>query len=335
MSSSARTALITGITGQDGGYLAELLTGKGYRVSGLVRSGSPTPPLAGVDLVEGDLTDRDSLARALDRIAPDEVYNLASQSQVGVSFEKPEWTADVNGMGALRLLELLYGEGGSDTRFFQAGTAEVFAPSASPVCETAPFGPRNPYAAAKLFAQRMVAIYRDHHDAHASTGILFNHESPRRSPRFVTRKITLGVAALRKGAAEPLTLGNLDAERDWGDARDFAEAMWLMLQAATPDDYVIATGTAHRVRDFVATAFAAVDIRIVWEGTGTDETGRCARTGRLLVTVDPRFYRRHDEAAVAGDASKARAQLGWVPKRGFEELVREMVETDLKALESV
>lgn len=329
-----KRALITGITGQDGSYLTELLLEKGYQVFGLVRrSSSISRPRidhllhqAGVNdgvvdpplhLVYGDMNDNISLARIVRDVQPDEVYNLAGQSHVRVSFEMPEHTASIDGLGALRLLEAIR-ETKSDARFYQASTSELFGNSeVSPQNETTPFRPRSPYAVSKLFAYWMTVNYRDAYKMFAVNGILFNHESPRRGENFVTRKITLGAAKIKLGLQDKLTLGNLEARRDWGYARDYMEAAWLMLQQENPEDYVIATGESHSVREFLDEAFGYLDLD--WE---------------RYVETDPRYLRPTEVNAVMGDASKARRKLNWQPRTSFRELVRMMVDADLAALES-
>jgi GDPmannose 4,6-dehydratase len=316
--SSAKTAFITGITGQDGSYLAELLLEKGYDVHGLVRRSSSFNTWRidrirdQVKLHYGDLVDQYSLLRTLERIKPTEVYNLAAQSHVRVSFDMPEYTADVTGIGVLRLLDAVR-ELGMDTRFYQAGSSEMFGlVQETPQSEKTPFHPRSPYAAAKVFAHHMTVNYREGYGMHVSNGILFNHESPRRGENFVTRKITLGIAAIKRGKARELRLGNLEAKRDWGHARDYVEAMWLMLQQPQPDDYVVATGETHSVQEFLEEAFSCVDLS--W---------------RDYVKIDQKYFRPAEVDLLLGDPSKARRVLGWQPKVTFKELVRMMVEADL------
>ena len=342
--SKGKTALITGITGQDGAFLTEWLLGKGYRVHGIKRRSSSLntgridrfyqDPHEGdprLRLHFGDMTDATNLIRVVQETQPDEIYNLAAQSHVQVSFETAEYTANADGMGPLRLLEAirLLGLGGK-TRFYQASTSEMFgnAPE-SPQNENTPFRPRSPYGAAKLYAHWITVNYREAYGLHASSGILFNHESPVRGETFVTRKITRGVAAIHKGGQDCLYLGNLDAERDWGHARDYARGMWLMLQQEKPDDYVLATGESHSVREFVEKAFAATGRAIIWSGKGVDEIGRDAASGAVLVRVDPRYFRPTEVDRLLGDSSKARARLGWRHETSFDELVREMVAADL------
>jgi len=316
---SIKKALVTGITGQDGSYLAELLLEKGYEVHGLVRRSSSFNTWR-VDrfrdrlaLHYGDLVDQNSLVRTLGTIQPDEVYNLASQSHVKVSFEMPEYTANVTGMGVLRILDAVR-ELGLKTRFYQAGSSEMFGlVQEVPQTEKTAFHPRSPYGAAKVFGHWTAVNYREGYGLHVSNGILFNHESPRRGENFVTRKITMGVAAIKQGKARQLRLGNLDAKRDWGYARDYVEAMWLMLQRETPDDYVVATGETHSVREFLEEAFSYVGLD--W---------------REHVVVDPKYFRPAEVDLLLGDPGKARSVLGWRPTVSFVELVRLMVDADLE-----
>lgn len=341
-----KKSLITGITGQDGAYLAELLLEKGYEVHGVKRRSSlfntdridhlyrdPHERDSRFFLHHGDLTDATNLIRIIQQVQPDEIYNLAAQSHVQVSFETPEYTANCDAMGPLRLLEALriLGMQGS-VRFYQASTSEMFGQAfESPQTERTPFYPRSPYAAAKVYAYWITVNYREAYGLHASNGILFNHESPIRGETFVTRKATRAVARIKHGLQEELYLGNLDAKRDWGHARDYVEAMWLITQQDEPDDYVIATGEQHSVREFVEQAFAAVDIHIVWKGNGVEETGVDDATGKTLIRVDPRYFRPTEVNSLLGDATKARERLGWSPRIGFDELVRTMVEADLRA----
>ncbi len=340
-------ALITGITGQDGSYLAELLLEKGYEVHGVKRRSSSfntervdhlyqDPHLSDVHfhLHYGDLTDATNLIRIMQEVQPTEIYNLAAQSHVQVSFETPEYTANADALGTLRLLEGVRILGLRDrVRFYQASTSELYGNTPeTPQNESTPFRPRSPYAAAKLYAYWITVNYREAYGFHASNGILFNHEGPRRGETFVTRKITQAVAAIHLGKQERLYLGNLDAERDWGHARDYAEGMWLILQQAKPDDYVLATGESHSVREFVELAFAEIGINIMWEGTGSQERGFCAKSGRVLVQIDPRYFRPTEVDVLLGDAAKARKTLGWKPRVGFRDLVREMVAADIKSI---
>jgi GDPmannose 4,6-dehydratase len=344
-----RVALITGITGQDGSYLAELLLGKGYDVHGVKRRSSsfntervdhlyrdPHLPGGHFFMHYGDLTDATNLIRILQEVQPTEIYNLAAQSHVQVSFETPEYTANADALGTLRLLEGIRILGLKDkVRFYQASTSELYGKVAeTPQTERTPFYPRSPYAAAKLYAYWIAVNYREAYGIHASNGILFNHEGPRRGETFVTRKITQAVAAIHVGKQDCLYIGNLDAKRDWGHARDYADGMWRILQQSEPDDYVLATGEAHSVREFVELAFNEVDIRIRWEGEGSQERGLCDKTNRTLVSVDPRYFRPTEVDILLGNPAKARAKLGWTHKVGFRDLVREMVASDLEAAET-
>ena len=341
-----KVALVTGITGQDGAYLAELLIGKGYEVHGIKRRSSSLntervdhlyhdPHEKGVPfhLHYGDMTDATNLVRLVQQTQPDEIYNLAAQSHVQVSFETPEYTANADALGTLRLLEairLLNLE--KKTRFYQASTSELYGDSPPPQNETTPFRPRSPYAAAKLYAYWIVVNYREAYGLHASNGILFNHESPLRGETFVTRKITRAVASIAAGKQQRLYLGNLDAKRDWGHARDYVEGMWRILQQKKPDDYVLATGETHTVREFVERAFACAGRKIAWKGKGLAEVGRCAKSGDVLVAIDSVYFRPTEVDALCGDAAKARRKLGWKHRMGFDALVREMVEKDFSAL---
>ena len=344
-----KVALITGVTGQDGAYLAEYLLAKGYEVHGLRRRTS-TFNSARIDhiyrdvhapgvnffLHYGDVTDSTNLIRLVLEIQPTEIYNLAAQSHVMVSFETPEYTANADALGALRLLEAVRILGlAQRTRFYQASTSELFGKAQeSPQRETTPFYPRSPYAAAKLYAYWITINYREAYGIHASNGILFNHEGPTRGETFVTRKITRAVAAIEGGSQEALYLGNLNAKRDWGHARDFVEGMWLIVQQPEPDDYVLATGDTHSVREFVDHAFACVGRTVEWRGEGHDEEGVDVTTGRVVVKVDPRFFRPTEVDELVGDPTKARDKLGWRHKTGFEELVREMVEADIEIMKA-
>src|SRR5919109_5324222 len=343
-----KVALITGVTGQDGAYLAELLLGKSYTVHGIKRRSSSfntervdhlihDPHEKGVpfQLHYGDVTDATNLIRIVQEVQPDEIYNLAAQSHVQVSFETPEYTANADALGTLRLLEAIRILGlCQKTRFYQASTSELYGKAqAIPQTETTPFYPRSPYGAAKLYGYWITVNYREGYGMHASNGILFNHESPLRGETFVTRKISRAVAAIRLGKQEALYLGNLDARRDWGHARDYVEGMWRMLQQDTPDDYVLATGETHSVREFVEKAFAVVGTRLAWRGTGVDEQGVDARSGRVLVKIDPRYFRPTEVELLLGDPAKARARLGWRHTVSFDALVREMVEADLGLVE--
>jgi GDPmannose 4,6-dehydratase len=341
----ARKALISGITGQNGAYLAEWLIEKGYEVHGLKRRSSlfntdridhlyqdPHVPNAQLRLHYADVTDAANLARLMQSISPDEVYHLAAQSHVAVSFEMPEYTANADGLGTLRMLEAirLAGLAGS-TRFYQASTSEMFGKvQETPQTERTPFYPRSPYGVAKLYAHWITVNYREAYGMFACSGILFNHESPRRGETFVTRKITRGLARISLSLEECLFLGNLDARRDWGHARDYVRAQWLMLQQTQPGDYVIATGEQHSVREFAAIAATRLGIELVWEGSGVDEVGRDRASGKVLVRIDPRYFRPTEVDSLLGDSSKARRELGWAPQISFEELVAEMVEADLE-----
>ena len=343
---SQKVAVISGITGQDGSYLAELLIEKGYDVHGIARrtsmfnrgriEGARDEAVAAGKVYElhyGDMGDSSSLNRVLAETRPTEVYNLAAQSHVAVSFQQPEYTGDVDATGVLRLLESIR-VNSLDARFYQASTSELYGEVVeTPQTETTPFHPRSPYAVAKLYGYWIVRNYRESYGMHASNGILFNHESERRGENFVTRKITLGLAAVKHGTRDRLSLGNLDAKRDWGHARDYVEAMWLMMQQEEPDDYVIATGETHSVREFVVAAAAAAEIEIEWSGEGTDEVGRDRATGQVVVDVDPRFYRPAEVELLLGDPSKAKAKLGWEPKISFEALAEIMMNADLALIE--
>jgi len=345
--SSGKVALITGATGQDGAYLAELLLAKGYVVHGVKRRSSSFNTAridhlihdrheAGVSfyLHYGDVTDATNIIRIVQETQPDEIYNLAAQSHVQVSFETPEYTANADALGTLRLLEairILNRHG--TTRFYQASTSELYGKVQEiPQRETTPFYPRSPYAAAKLYAHWITVNYREAYGLHASSGILFNHESPIRGETFVTRKISRAAAAIKHGLQRKLFLGNLDAKRDWGHARDFVEGMWLMLQQETPDDYVLATGENHTVREFVEKAFAHTGSTIVWRGHGADEKGIDDNTGEVRVEIDPRYFRPTEVDQLLGDPSKAHRRLGWRHKTSFNELIAEMVKSDLMAV---
>ncbi|MCC7279335.1 MAG: GDP-mannose 4,6-dehydratase [Chromatiaceae bacterium] len=345
--SQPKIALITGITGQDGAYLAEFLLRKGYLVHGIKRRSSlfntdridhlyqdPHDPDRRLILHHGDMTDSSSLVRILQHTQPDEIYNLAAQSHVAVSFEEPEYTANSDALGALRLLEAIRILGlEKKTRFYQASTSELYGlVQQVPQTETTPFYPRSPYAVAKLYAYWITVNYREAYGIYACNGILFNHESPLRGETFVTRKITRALARIKLGLQECLYLGNLDAKRDWGHARDYVEMQWLMLQQEKPEDYVIASGEQHSVRTFVDLAAAELGIHLTWSGQGIDEEGHDAQ-GICRVAVDPRYFRPTEVESLLGDASKARLQLGWQPKTSFPDLVREMVREDLKGAE--
>ena len=337
-----KVAVITGITGQDGSYLAELLLEKGYDVHGIARRTSlfnrtrietarEDAEKAGrvYALHYGDLGDSSSLNRILAETRPDEVYNLAAQSHVAVSFQQPEYTCDVDANGVLRLLESLR-VNKSSARFYQASTSELYGKAVEiPQTETTPFHPRSPYAVAKLYGYWIVRNYREAYGIHASNGILFNHESERRGESFVTRKITIGLSRVKHGRQERVSLGNLDAKRDWGHARDYVEAMWLMLQQDEPDDYVIATGETHSVREFIEAAAPVAGFEVEWDGSGTSEVGRDKRTGKIVIDVDPAFYRPAEVDLLHGDPTKARDRLGWKPRISFSELAELMMVSDL------
>ena len=343
-----RTALLTGVTGQDGAYLSELLLEKGYRVHGIKRRSSsfntrridhlyqdPHEPDQRFTLHHGDMTDATSLIRIIQDTKPDEIYNLAAQSHVKVSFETPEYTANADGIGTLRILEAIRILGlEKTTRFYQASTSELYGlVQEVPQRETTPFYPRSPYGAAKLYAYWITVNYREAYGIHASNGILFNHESPLRGETFVTRKITRAVAAFERKIGGRLFLGNLDAKRDWGHAKDYVEGMWMILQQDEPDDYVLATGETHPVREFVELAYAEIGRTVEWKGRGVNEKGYDARTGEVLVEVDPAYFRPTEVDLLIGDPSKARQKLGWRHKVGLRDLVAEMVSADLKTIE--
>jgi GDPmannose 4,6-dehydratase len=339
-----KRALITGITGQDGAYLAELLLGKGYEVHGIKRRASsfntdridhlyqdPHERGLRLHLHYGDLTDASNLIRIIQQVQPDEIYNLAAQSHVGVSFETPEYTANSDALGTLRVLEAIRILGlGAKTRFYQASTSEMFGKVQEvPQRETTPFYPRSPYGAAKVYAYWITVNYREAYGLYACNGILFNHESPTRGETFVTRKITRGLARIHQGLEEFLFLGNLDSLRDWGHARDFVRAQWLMLQQAQAEDFVIATGEQHSVREFAERAALVLGMRLEWRGEGVEERGIDVKTGRTLIKIDPRYFRLTEVETLLGDASKARDKLGWKPEIDFQTLVTEMVTEDL------
>jgi len=341
-----KVALITGITGQDGAYLAEFLLGKGYSVHGVRRRTSlfntdridhlySDPHDTGNDLTlhHGDLTDSSSLTRIIQLVQPDEIYNLAAQSHVAVSFEEPEYTANSDALGALRILEAIRILGLTQkTRFYQASTSELYGlVQETPQKETTPFYPRSPYAVAKMYAYWITVNYREAYGIYACNGILFNHESPNRGETFVTRKITRALARIKLGTQKTLFLGNLDALRDWGHARDYVEMQWLMLQQEQAEDFVIATGEQHSVREFVELAATELGISIRWEGDGVDEKGYDVATGECIVAVDPRYFRPAEVETLLGDASKAKTKLGWSPVTSFNELVKEMAVEDLKS----
>jgi GDPmannose 4,6-dehydratase len=348
-----KKALITGITGQDGSYLAELLLGKGYEVNGLLRRSSSfnterIEHLYIEELIEdmhknqkielhyGDMTDSSSLISLVQKIEPDEIYNLAAQSHVKVSFETPEYTANADGIGILRILEAVRLLGRSEkTRIYQASTSELFGKVQEiPQTETTPFYPRSPYGAAKIYAYWITKNYREAYNMFASNGILFNHESPRRGETFVTRKITLAAARIASGKQRKLYLGNLDSMRDWGHAKDYVECMWLILQHNKPDDFVIATGEMHSVREFCSLAFKHVGIDIAWSGKGIEEKGVDEKTGKILIEIDPAYFRPAEVEQLLGDSKKAKSELGWNPRKtSFEDLVEEMIKKDITYVE--
>ena len=342
-----KKALITGITGQDGSYLTELLLEKGYEVHGIIRRASTfntgridhlykDPHLEGVRLFlhYGDLTDSSNLSRLLEKIMPDEIYNLGAQSHVRVSFDVPEYTADTDALGVLRILDAIK-ETGLKSRFYQASTSELFGlVQEVPQTEKTPFYPRSPYAVAKLYGFWIVKNYRESYGLHASNGILFNHESPRRGETFVTRKITMAVARIHRGLQDCLYMGNIDARRDWGYAKDYVRMMWMMLQQEKPDDYVVATGEMHTVREFIEKSFGHVGRSIEWRGRGVDEIGIDTSTGKTVVRIDPRYFRPAEVEQLLGDPAKAMRQLGWVPEVKFEQLVELMTEGDLRLLDN-
>lgn len=343
----SKVALITGITGQDGAYLAEFLLEKGYEVHGIKRRASlfntaridhlykdPHNPEARMFLHHGDMTDSSSLIHIIEKVRPDEIYNLAAQSHVAVSFEEPEYTANSDALGALRILEAIRILGMADkTRFYQASTSELYGlVQEIPQKETTPFYPRSPYAVAKMYAYWITVNYREAYGIYACNGILFNHESPIRGENFVTRKITRALAQIKLGLQDCLYLGNLDAKRDWGHARDYIEMQWLMLQQDKPEDFVIATGVQYSVREFVNAAAKEIGIEVTWSGHGVDEIGTDDK-GNVIVRVDPRYFRPTEVETLLGDATKARQKLGWVPKTTFEQLVAEMARSDLELAE--
>jgi len=327
-----KRALISGISGQDGSYLAEFLLEKGYEVHGIIRRSSSINTQRidhiynDIKLHYGDLTDSTNLVRVIQQVQPDEIYNLGAQSHVKVSFEMPEYTADVDAMGTLRVLEAVRLLGMEDrVRIYQASTSELYGlVQEIPQRETTPFYPRSPYGVAKLYGYWITKNYREAYGMYACTGILFNHESPRRGPTFVTRKIVQGLSKISVGLQDVLELGNLNAKRDWGHAKDFVEAMWLMLQQDEPDDYVIATGEQYSVRDFVEKAAPYFGMNIVWDGEGLDEVGIDKNTGKTIVRVNPKYFRPAEVETLLGDATKARQKLGWEPKISFEQLVEDM-----------
>ena len=342
-----KRALVTGVTGQDGAYLSEFLLAKGYEVHGIKRRSSlfntaridhlyedPHNSDGRFVLHHGDLTDSSSLIHIVEKVQPDEIYNLAAQSHVQVSFEEPEYTANSDGIGVLRLLEAIRTLRLIDkTRFYQASTSELYGLVREiPQSEKTPFYPRSPYGVAKLYGYWITVNYRESYGMHASNGILFNHESPLRGETFVTRKVTRGLTRIKAGLDKALFMGNLDAKRDWGHARDYVEMQWLMLQQDTPDDYVIATGVQYSVREFIERAARLLDIELSWSGEGVDEKAH-DQHGKLIVAIDPRYFRPSEVETLLGDPTKARVKLGWTPKTSFDELVREMVESDWLATE--
>ena len=342
-----RKALITGITGQDGSYLAELLLDKGYEVHGIIRRASsfntkridhiyqdPHNKDVRCFLHYGDLTDSSNLNRLIEKIEPDEIYNLGAQSHVQVSFEVPEYTAETDALAVLRLLDAIK-DTGVPARFYQASTSELFGQVVEvPQKETTPFYPRSPYAVAKLYGYWITKNYREAYNIHASNGILFNHESPRRGETFVTRKITMAVARIHRGLQDCFYMGNIDARRDWGYAPDYVRMMWMMLQQDKPDDYVVATGEMHTVREFIEKSFECVGRKIEWQGKGVDEVGIDSTTGKVVMRIDKRYFRPTEVEQLLGDPSKAKRQLGWEPQVKFEELVKIMTEADLVLLDN-
>lgn len=343
-----KVALITGITGQDGSYLAELLLEKGYEVHGIIRRAStfntkridhlyqdPHEEDVKLFLHYGDITDSSNLNRLIEKIQPTEIYNLAAQSHVGVSFDSPEYTAEATGVSTLRILDAIR-ESGVKTKFYQASTSELFGglPDTAPQSEKTPFYPKSPYGVAKLYSYWITVNYRESYDIFACNGILFNHESPRRGETFVTRKITRAAAAIHLGMQDKLYLGNLDAKRDWGHAKDYVEGMWRILQQDKPQDYVLSMNETHTVREFVELAFAELGYELEWQGSGVDEKGIDKNTGRVLVEVDPRYFRPAEVELLWGDSTKARTELGWEPKYSFMDLVKEMVQSDLEELKN-
>ena len=343
-----KVALITGITGQDGSYLAELLLEKGYEVHGIIRRAStfntkridhlyqdPHEENVRLFLHYGDITDSSNLNRLIEKIRPNEIYNLAAQSHVGVSFDSPEYTAEATGVSTLRILDAIR-ESGVKTKFYQASTSELFGglPDTAPQSEKTPFYPKSPYGVAKLYSYWITVNYRESYDIFACNGILFNHESPRRGETFVTRKITRAAAAINLGMQDKFYIGNLDAKRDWGHAKDYVEGMWRILQQDKPQDYVLAMNETHTVREFVELAFAELGYEIEWQGSGVDEKGIDKNTGRVLVEVDPRYFRPAEVELLWGDSTKARTELGWEPKYSFMDLVKEMVQSDLEEMKN-
>ncbi|MGV8983504.1 GDP-mannose 4,6-dehydratase [Clostridium sp.] len=341
-----KKALITGITGQDGSYLTEFLLEKDYEVHGIIRRASSfntkridhlfNDPKIGnktLFLHHGDLTDSSNLNRIIERVKPDEIYNLGAQSHVQVSFDVPEYTADTDGMGTLRILDAIK-ESGLKCKFYQASTSELFGgiPGTAPQSEKTQFYPKSPYGVSKLYSYWITINYREAYDLFACNGILFNHESPRRGETFLTRKVTRAIASIMAGKQEKLSLGNMDAKRDWGYAGDYVQAMWLMLQQDKPQDYVIATNETHTVREFVELAFKEVDIDIVWKGTGTEEKGYDKATGKLYIDINSRYFRPAEVELLWGDSTKAETELGWKRKVSFRELVKMMIDGDMREI---
>ncbi len=338
-----KKALITGITGQDGSYLAELLLEKGYEVHGIIRRASTfntsridhlyqDPHIKGVKLFlhYGDLSDGSNISRLLAQIKPDEIYHLGAQSHVRVSFDIPEYTGDVTGLGTVRILEAIR-DSGIKTKFYQASSSEMFGKALEiPLKETTPFYPRSPYGCAKVYAYWITKNYRESYGMFASNGILFNHESPRRGETFVTKKITSGLARIKLGKEEKLYLGNLDAKRDWGYAKDYVYGMWLMLQHSEPDDFILATNETHSVREFIEEASKHLGFELAWEGTGVDEKGIDKKTGKTIIEIDSRYFRPAEVDILLGDYSKAKNKLGWEPETKFKELVKLMIEADVE-----
>ena len=339
-----KKALITGITGQDGSYLAELLLEKGYEVHGMIRRASTfnteridhlyqDPHINGVRLFlhYGDLSDGSNISRLIGRIRPDEIYHLGAQSHVRVSFDIPEYTGDIDGLGTVRILDAIK-DSGVQTKFYQASSSEMFGKVLEvPQTEKTPFYPRSPYACAKVYGYWITKNYRESYGMFASNGILFNHESPRRGETFVTRKITRGLSRIVCGLEDTLYLGNIDAKRDWGYAKDYVEGVWKILQSDSPDDYVLATNETHTVREFIGEAAAILGIELVWEGSGVNEEGKDARTGKTIIRIDPKYFRPAEVDLLIGDPSKAKKELGWEPKTKFRELVRLMTDADFAA----
>lgn len=338
-----KKALITGVTGQDGSYLAELLLQKGYEVHGTIRRGSTfnTQRIEHIFQKEdipfeahyGEMTDASNISRLVETIEPDEIYNLAAQSNVAISFEQPQYTTDTNALGTLRLLDAIR-KSEIDTRFYHASTSELFGGQTSePLNEKSRFHPRSPYACSKLYAHWITVNYREAYDIHATNGILFNHESPRRGKRFVTRKISRAVARINAGLQDKLSLGNLDAKRDWGYAPEYVRGIWQMVNQPEPDDYVLATGETNTVRTFVEKAFEQIDITIEWDGEGIDEKGKDKDTGQTLVEIDPQYFRPSEVDTLIGDPSKAKRELGWEAETSLDTLIRNMVQSDIETLE--